>query len=537
MIQSISIGDSSDDEIPQPMNFSALTKAILEGPSVKSDSPQVDVSHDRQYFSASSRLREQYRPRAGTPSRGILQISRQPPPQAEAGQEQASPRIVHLSATKHLSSQRRTTSSATNSESRSLHRRMSREDLVTPGAVLRPEPVPRSQGKSSLLLERAGSSGVVAQKDGENDVDEPLIDLEDRDDHGRTPFGDSTLRRSHTRTDVVPSSMRLKRVPVGSGTFLRGAPMRRGIRRRQSDEDGSINDELPQSDEKQSEPGRLHKNSHSTLAKRDIGVQDFAPRHQEAGQQSTARGRDAESELLASAMPTSLYARSRSPPSAKPYQSIADVPIPAEPVFKLPALRLQLGPQHDQENEPPPTFKRNKSHVSSMLSNVDKLSALADPKDAKLTINRAASSPPRQALAVRDLNTPRRAPPPPPKMTVLETATVAAGASSVKKSKKQARMTVNGKGFEVCGPFIGKGGSSRVYRVIAENGKIFALKRVKLESESPEAVRGFKGEIDLLKRLEKVDRVVRMYDWEINDEKQCLSVVSELHSQIIASFH
>jgi len=172
-----------------------------------------------------------------------------------------------------------------------------------------------------------------------------------------------------------------------------------------------------------------------------------------------------------------------------------------------------------------------------MLSNVDKLSALADSKDAKLIINRAASSPPRQALAVRDLNTPRRAPPPPPKMTILETATVAAGAASVKKSKKQARMTVNGKGFEVCGPFIGKGGSSRVYRVIAENGKIFALKRVKLESESPEAVRGFKGEIDLLKRLEKVDRVVRMYDWEINDEKQCLSVVSILHCQVIASCH
>ena len=73
---------------------------------------------------------------------------------------------------------------------------------------------------------------------------------------------------------------------------------------------------------------------------------------------------------------------------------------------------------------------------------------------------------------------------------------------------------------------IGRGGSARVYRVMAENHKIFALKKVSLEDVDQLAIRGYKGEIDLLRKLESVDRVVRLYDWEINEEKQTLSVVS-----------
>jgi serine/threonine-protein kinase TTK/MPS1 len=41
------------------------------------------------------------------------------------------------------------------------------------------------------------------------------------------------------------------------------------------------------------------------------------------------------------------------------------------------------------------------------------------------------------------------------------------------------------------------------------------------------AVRGFKGEIDLLKKLEGVERVIRLYDFELNEEKGTLSVVSK----------
>lgn len=86
---------------------------------------------------------------------------------------------------------------------------------------------------------------------------------------------------------------------------------------------------------------------------------------------------------------------------------------------------------------------------------------------------------------------------------------------------------VNGKQYQEVGR-IGKGGSSDVYRVMAENGKLFALKRVKLEDADESAVRGYKGEIELLRKLEGVERVVRLFDWEVDEEKQILSVVSSL---------
>lgn len=66
-----------------------------------------------------------------------------------------------------------------------------------------------------------------------------------------------------------------------------------------------------------------------------------------------------------------------------------------------------------------------------------------------------------------------------------------------------------------------------MYCVMAENYKLFALKKVKLEDCDETAMRGFKGEIDLLERLKDVDRVVRLFDWELDNDKQILSVLME----------
>lgn len=60
---------------------------------------------------------------------------------------------------------------------------------------------------------------------------------------------------------------------------------------------------------------------------------------------------------------------------------------------------------------------------------------------------------------------------------------------------------------------------------MAENFKLLALKRVKLEDADEAAVRGYKGEIDLLQKLKNVERVVRLYDWEVDEQRQVLSVV------------
>lgn len=74
---------------------------------------------------------------------------------------------------------------------------------------------------------------------------------------------------------------------------------------------------------------------------------------------------------------------------------------------------------------------------------------------------------------------------------------------------------------------IGRGGSSRVYQVMAENYKVFALKRVMLQDVDEVAKRGFRGEIELLRKLRDEERVVRLFDWEVNEEKQTLSVLME----------
>ncbi|KAK5223323.1 hypothetical protein LTR16_012785, partial [Cryomyces antarcticus] len=86
-------------------------------------------------------------------------------------------------------------------------------------------------------------------------------------------------------------------------------------------------------------------------------------------------------------------------------------------------------------------------------------------------------------------------------MSVLETATATAGASTTKTKRKRTHVIINNKVFTQMGK-IGKGGSSDVYRIMAENYKIFALKKVHLTDCDESAVRGYKGEIDLLKRLE-----------------------------------
>lgn len=185
----------------------------------------------------------------------------------------------------------------------------------------------------------------------------------------------------------------------------------------------------------------------------------------------------------------------------------------------------------DQENMPPPTFRRNKDQEFKYLGKPT-MSVMSD--DEKLDRRHVEETPvivsqqePRRALGAISGNTPHRAAPaPPPKMSVLDAATARAGASTTKTRKKRTHIVVKGKIFTQMGR-IGKGGSSEVYCVMAENYKTFALKRVKLEDCDETAVRGYKGEIDLLKKLTDVERVVRLYDWELNDEKKELLVLME----------
>ncbi|KAI6874285.1 kinase-like protein, partial [Hortaea werneckii] len=181
---------------------------------------------------------------------------------------------------------------------------------------------------------------------------------------------------------------------------------------------------------------------------------------------------------------------------------------------------------------PPPTFRRNKDQDFKYFGK-QSVSVMSDDEKPKHRVPQETPVPvpnqqqERKALGTISGNTPHRpAPAPPPKMSVLDAATTTAGASVTKSKKKRSHIVINGKIFTQMGK-LGKGGSSDVYCVMAENYKTFALKRVKLDDCDEAAVIGYKGEIDLLRKLTEVERVVRLFDWELNEDKQELLVLME----------
>ncbi|EIM81543.1 Pkinase-domain-containing protein [Stereum hirsutum FP-91666 SS1] len=78
---------------------------------------------------------------------------------------------------------------------------------------------------------------------------------------------------------------------------------------------------------------------------------------------------------------------------------------------------------------------------------------------------------------------------------------------------------------------IGKGGSSRVYRVMNNANEIYAIKRVSLDKTDAETMSGYMNEIALLKRLEGNSRIIRLVDSEVKgtlaDPKGTLMLVME----------
>ncbi|KAF8158393.1 hypothetical protein B0H34DRAFT_454137 [Crassisporium funariophilum] len=62
---------------------------------------------------------------------------------------------------------------------------------------------------------------------------------------------------------------------------------------------------------------------------------------------------------------------------------------------------------------------------------------------------------------------------------------------------------------------IGKGGSSRVFRVLNHANELYAIKRVSLDKTDAETMSGYMNEIALLKRLEGNSRIIRLMDSEV----------------------
>ncbi|KAF2432868.1 kinase-like protein [Tothia fuscella] len=187
-------------------------------------------------------------------------------------------------------------------------------------------------------------------------------------------------------------------------------------------------------------------------------------------------------------------------------------------------------PSQDQENMPVSIQRPERERpMSGSFVKPDTGSIMKHAGHERVLVHRDKAEKP-VPLAPISTNTPHRPapPPPPPKMSVLETATTAAGASTTKSKRKRVHFVVNQKIYTQVGSRLGKGGSSDVFQVMAENGKMFALKKVKLAGADESAIMGYKGEIDLLKKLKNEDRVVQLFDYQVDEEKQCLYVLMEI---------
>ncbi|AAS52237.2 ADR317Cp [Eremothecium gossypii ATCC 10895] len=93
-------------------------------------------------------------------------------------------------------------------------------------------------------------------------------------------------------------------------------------------------------------------------------------------------------------------------------------------------------------------------------------------------------------------------------------AEVPANVHQLPQRKRQV-ITVNGSEYEKV-ELLGRGGSSKVYKVRNSSNRIYALKRVSFDEFDDASADGFKGEIELLKKLENQTRVVKLIDHEMN---------------------
>ncbi|USW48668.1 Putative serine/threonine-protein kinase, active [Septoria linicola] len=616
MIRRINVGDDSDsdDEPPPALKFSKVTQALLADAGVPSSPGRQSQVSEMPRFNRSTSAGT-----AGldTPSRvpGLKVVRRSSPPGShdQSGRGNTPQRVVHLGAKGPASAKRSISISGPYSH-RGARRDPTpethvRTDIVTPAPAPRAiRVVTRSRAGSNASQDDPGHLvSSNSRPSSRNDVRIAPDSHERtnyRTDLGRSTstqyapdtvsrYGNSTAARSRNpsaEAAIPPGSQRVKRAPM-TGSFLKSGPVRRGFKRRDSEENNSANDEpaqgstsqpsaishtpqdrsMSQLDSARSRSGSI--NTRATSVE-PVSVHDFAHRGQ-SSQESRAPSQQAgayhsRSQTSGESRPASRQAsheppQTRQPSAERPQvrrqpsnqhisgsmplaqrrpsvsQSQPDPPADeqnarshasyARSNYRYDAPKVQTDAYEDQENMPPPTFRRNKDQEFKYLGKPTMSVMSDDEKPARRHVEETpvvvSQQEPRRALGAISGNTPHRAAPaPPPKMSVLDAATATAGASTTKTRKKRNHIVVKGKIFTQMGR-IGKGGSSEVYCVMAENYKTFALKRVKLEDCDETAVRGYKGEIDLLKKLTDVERVVRLYDWELNDEKKELFVLME----------
>ncbi|KAB8229238.1 serine/threonine/tyrosine protein kinase MPS1 [Aspergillus alliaceus] len=462
-----SAGDSSDDEVPEP-KFSASVKALLDEDGLDI-SPRLHPKGQRDHKQSD---------RVASVSTGQERRSQTTSPNDQSTGSPA-PRVVRIGPDLTGSARfRREGSHLSGSEDVNSEARGNSHDFVTPAPRHRSVRITgsRSNTRSPVSMSpsqrRSADRSLVEEHDSASRLEDGRRVKYD-DDYGPR-LGTASVLRSRNGEDLgMHSSLRVKRVGRLTGTFLNG-PARRGVLRRQSEENNDLENYKDTNPDGNYDNDDYHYKSTAKPSSPKVSWADPDPAHKPEGYRSLEAAGPSANEGLGP------FSRSSSP-------------------------------------------KSYGSHSKSTPGS----SSEASSKPSK-NMETPAGNSPRKILSTRSNNTPHRPAPPPPKMSVLETATATGGAATASSSRrKRNQVSVNHKPFTRL-DCIGRGGSSRVYRVMAENYKIFALKRVNLEDVDPTTLAGYKGEIDLLKKLENLDRVVRLFDWELNSDKHNLSVLMEI---------
>ena len=95
------------------------------------------------------------------------------------------------------------------------------------------------------------------------------------------------------------------------------------------------------------------------------------------------------------------------------------------------------------------------------------------------------------------------------------------------KEKKKNYFSVNNIVY-IKLEILGKGGSSKVYKILRQDKKIFALKKNKFDTFEIQIIHNFVNEITILKLLTGKTKIIQVKDAEVNFKKKLFCIILEL---------
>lgn len=99
---------------------------------------------------------------------------------------------------------------------------------------------------------------------------------------------------------------------------------------------------------------------------------------------------------------------------------------------------------------------------------------------------------------------------------------------------RHRRIVVNGTSYRILRK-LGRGGSGRVYEVMAPDTKRWAFKAIPLANLDERAQSQIKNEVALLQDLRRADRVAYLNDWCVDATKNAIHIVGCLNESLLRS--